>query len=99
MPRARPFGGPSISGTDRVTPGILAVMAKVMISLPDELLARIDARATEAGITRSATLRALAEAALGERQRQLSARMVELQTGLTGHGGDVAAVIKAGRPA
>jgi len=74
-------------------------MARVMISLPDELLARVDARASEEGITRSAALRALTEAALGERQRQLSARMVELQTGLTGHGGDVATVIKAGRPA
>ena len=73
-------------------------MAKVMISLPEELLARVDARATEEGITRSAALLALVEAALGERQRQLSARMRE-PTGLTGHGGDVAAVLKAGRPA
>lgn len=70
-----------------------------MISLPDEVLARIDALATEEGISRSAALRALAEAALGERQRLLSARMLELQTGLTGHGGDVATVLKAGRPA
>lgn len=74
-------------------------MAKVMISLPDELLARIDARASEKGITRSAALRAFTEAAMGERERQLSSRMVELQTGLTGHGGDVAAEVKAGRPA
>jgi len=59
----------------------------------------LDAQADEQGITRSAALRAFAEAALGERQRQLSARMVELRTGLTGHGGDVAAVLKAGRPA
>ena len=89
----------SVTGTPEVTPGILAAMAKVMISLPDELLARVDADATEAGITRSAALRALAEAALGERQRKLSARMVELQTGVTGHGGNVAAAVKAGRPA
>ncbi|HLI44743.1 MAG TPA: ribbon-helix-helix protein, CopG family [Acidimicrobiales bacterium] len=73
-------------------------MAKVMISLPDELLARVDAQATEEGVTRSAALRALAEAALGERQRQLAARMREVHTGLTGHGGDVAAVLKAERP-
>jgi len=43
-------------------------MAKVMISLPDELLARLDAHAAEHGSTRSATLRDLAEAALGARE-------------------------------
>lgn len=69
-----------------------------MISLPDELLARVDARAKEHGSTRSAELRALAETALGERQRQLGARMIELQDGAAGHGGEVAEAVKAGRP-
>ena len=41
-------------------------MAKVMISLPDELLARLDAQAAEHGSTRSATIRDLAEQALGQ---------------------------------
>jgi metal-responsive CopG/Arc/MetJ family transcriptional regulator len=43
-------------------------MAKVMISLPDELLARVDARAGERGSTRSATIRELAEVAFGQRE-------------------------------
>jgi metal-responsive CopG/Arc/MetJ family transcriptional regulator len=74
-------------------------MAKVMISLPDELLARLDAQAAERGTTRSATLRELAEAALGERERLLGERMGALEGKARRHGGDVAAAVKAGRPA
>ena len=74
-------------------------MAKVMISLPDELLARVDAQATERGSSRSATLRELAEAALGERERLLAKRMSELEGHASGHGGDVVHELKAGRPA
>jgi metal-responsive CopG/Arc/MetJ family transcriptional regulator len=74
-------------------------MAKVMISLPEDLLTRVDAQAAESGSTRSATIRELAEAALGERARLLAERMRELDGRATGHGGDVAGVLKAGRPA
>jgi metal-responsive CopG/Arc/MetJ family transcriptional regulator len=74
-------------------------VAKVMISLPDDLLARVDAHASEHGSTRSATIRALAEAALGQRERELMRRMRELEGQATGHGGDVVAELKAGRPA
>jgi metal-responsive CopG/Arc/MetJ family transcriptional regulator len=73
-------------------------MAKVMISLPDELLARVDARATQHGSTRSATLRELAELALGERERLLSERMKKLDGNAKGHGGDVVEQLKASRP-
>jgi metal-responsive CopG/Arc/MetJ family transcriptional regulator len=73
-------------------------MAKVMISLPDALLARLDAQATEKGSTRSATIRGLAEAALGERERLLAERMAELDGQATAHGGDVVRALKAGRP-
>jgi len=69
-----------------------------MISLPDDVLARIDAQATERGTTRSATIRELAEAGLGERQRRLSERMVALEGQATGHGGNVVAELKEGRP-
>jgi metal-responsive CopG/Arc/MetJ family transcriptional regulator len=69
-----------------------------MISLPDELLARLDAQAAERKSTRSATLRDLAEAALGERERRLAERMTELEAGARGHGGDVVGELKAGRP-
>ena len=73
-------------------------MAKVMISLPDELLARVDAHASEHGSTRSATIRELAEAAFGNRERLLAQRMQKLEGHARGHGGDVAAQVKAGRP-
>ncbi|MGH2843625.1 MAG: ribbon-helix-helix protein, CopG family, partial [Solirubrobacteraceae bacterium] len=46
-----------------------------MISLPDELLARVDAQADAQGSTRSATIRELTEVGLGERQRRLSQLM------------------------
>ena len=74
-------------------------MAKVMISLPNELLARLDAQAAERGSTRSATLRDLAEAALGERERLLAERMGELEGHAAAHSGDVVRELKAGRPA
>lgn len=73
-------------------------MAKVMISLPDALLARVDARASERGSTRSATLRELAERALGEGERLLGERMAELDGQATGRGGNVVEKLKAGRP-
>jgi len=79
--------------------GYTRLVAKVMISLPDELLARLDAHAAERGSTRSATLRDLAEAALGERERLLGERMTELEGHARGHGGDVVDALKAGRPA
>src|SRR5438094_8547709 len=40
---------------------ILACMAKVMVSIPDELLARLDGYARARGTTRSGLLRELAE--------------------------------------
>ncbi len=72
-------------------------MAKVMISLPDEFLALVDAHASERGTTRSATLRELAEAGLGERERQLAERMRALEGHATGHGGTSVRELKAGR--
>jgi metal-responsive CopG/Arc/MetJ family transcriptional regulator len=74
-------------------------VANVMISLPDDLLARLDAQASERGSTRSATIRHLAEAALGEREQVLAEQMRALERHARGHGGDVARVLKAGRPA
>jgi metal-responsive CopG/Arc/MetJ family transcriptional regulator len=73
-------------------------MAKVMISLPDDVLARIDAQATEHGTTRSATIRELAEAGLGERRQRLSERMAALEGHATGHGGNAVEELKTGRP-
>lgn len=73
-------------------------MAKVMISLPDELLARVDAHALERGSTRSATLRELAVEAFGDRERQLAQHMQALEGRASGHGGDVAGQLRTDRP-
>jgi metal-responsive CopG/Arc/MetJ family transcriptional regulator len=73
-------------------------MAKVMISLPDDLLARVDAQANADGSTRSATIRELAEVGLGERRRRLSERMAALEGPARGHGGQAVPDLKSGRP-
>lgn len=67
-----------------------------MISLPGELLARVDAHANERGSTRSATLRELAEFGLGERRRRLAHRMTELEGKARGHGDTAVEVVKPG---
>ena len=69
-----------------------------MISLPDELLARVDAEAGRRGTTRSAVLREYAAAALDRRSAQLAAAMRELDGQAVGHGGRVVDQLKAGRP-
>jgi hypothetical protein len=84
---------------DKGNTGYTSLMAKVMISLPDELLARVDARASERGSTRSGTIRELTEAAFGQREDRLAQRMSQLDGRATGHGGDVVSKLKAGRPA
>jgi hypothetical protein len=58
----------------------------------------LDAHAAERGTTRSATLRALAEPALGERERLLVERMTQLDGSARAHGADVPGALKAGRP-
>lgn len=73
-------------------------MAKVMISLPAELLARVDAQAHAQGSTRSATIRELAEVGLGERQRRLAEKMAALEGSAQPHGGTAVRDLKAGRP-
>jgi metal-responsive CopG/Arc/MetJ family transcriptional regulator len=81
-------------GVTGYTPGV----AKVMISLPDELLARVDADAERHGLTRSAMLREYATAALEERSTQLARGMRALEGRATDHGGDVVRQLKASRP-
>ncbi len=68
-----------------------------MISLPDELLAGVDAQANALGSTRSATIRELAEVGLGERQRRLSERMTALEGTARSHGGNAVGDLKSGR--
>jgi metal-responsive CopG/Arc/MetJ family transcriptional regulator len=73
-------------------------MAKVMVSLPDELLAELDAEAARRGTTRSALLRAFAQDAFSQRGAQRAARVTELARDATPHGGDVAGLVKRHRP-
>lgn len=72
-------------------------MAKVMISLPDRLLERIDAQARSEQETRSGFLRRLAEQRLAQdypiRRRQIE----ELLGRPTRLGGDAAALIREDR--
>lgn len=76
-------------------------MAKVMISMPDELLASVDAEAERSGRSRSAVLRGFAEEALSDRTAMRIARMKELNAQVPpgGHGGDVVADLRAEREA
>jgi len=73
-------------------------MAKVMISLPDELLAQVDAEAMRRGTTRSGLMREFAAVALEERSERLAAGMRRLGRDVSGHGGHVVEELKAGRP-
>lgn len=72
-------------------------MAKVMISLPDELLERVDAEAERRGVSRSRVLREFAQAALEERAARLADRMRELNADVGAHGGTGVEELKAGR--
>lgn len=82
-----------------VYPGILRKMPKVMVSMPDELLAEVDADAKRTGSTRSAVLRGYAEAAIQRRRAHRAAEMRKaLRHAGPQPGGDVAELIKAMRP-
>jgi hypothetical protein len=76
-------------------------MAKVMVSLPDNLLKAVDIEAERRGTTRSGLLRELAEESLHRRTTHRVERMAQiddLDGPITGHGGGVAELVKANRP-
>lgn len=76
-------------------------MAKVMVSLPDDLLKAVDIEAERRGTTRSGLLRELAEESLRRRTAHRAERMAQidfLDGPMKGHGGGVADLIKANRP-
>lgn len=76
-------------------------MAKVMVSLPDDLLRAVDIEAGRRGTTRSGYIRELAEETLQRRSVRRAERMAEIvaMSGpSTGHGGRVAELVKANRP-
>jgi metal-responsive CopG/Arc/MetJ family transcriptional regulator len=71
-----------------------------MVSMPEDLLAEVDAEADRTGSTRSAVLREFAEAALRRRRSDRAAAMRALlrETAITDHGGETAERIKESRP-
>jgi metal-responsive CopG/Arc/MetJ family transcriptional regulator len=73
-------------------------MAKVMVSLPDDLLSAVDAEARRAGTTRSAIMREFAGIALRRRRENRAAAMRSLLAGVSPHGGRAAERIKETRP-
>jgi metal-responsive CopG/Arc/MetJ family transcriptional regulator len=74
-------------------------MAKVMVSMPDELLAEVDAEARRTNSSRSAVLRGFADAALRRRREGRAAAMRSLLPEISApHGGQAAEQVKATRP-
>jgi metal-responsive CopG/Arc/MetJ family transcriptional regulator len=73
-------------------------MAKVMVSLPDDLLRAVDAEAARRGTTRSGLLRDFADRSLRDRGEQRAARAGEIMRDSHPHGGDVAELVKRHRP-
>jgi metal-responsive CopG/Arc/MetJ family transcriptional regulator len=73
-------------------------MAKVMVSLPDDLLAEVDAEAYRVGTTRSAVMREFADAALRRRREGRASALRALLGEASAHGGGSAARVKATRP-
>ncbi len=74
-------------------------MAKVMVSLPDDLLARLDDQARRRGTSRSGLLRELAERELlidsADRRRRIARALADAAP----HGGDNAAAVREQRRA
>jgi metal-responsive CopG/Arc/MetJ family transcriptional regulator len=73
-------------------------MAKVMVSMPDDLLAEVDAEAGRAGTSRSAVLRGFAVTALRRRREDRAAAMDALLAERGSHGGRASDRVKATRP-
>jgi metal-responsive CopG/Arc/MetJ family transcriptional regulator len=73
-------------------------MAKVMVSLPDDLLGEVDAEARRVGTTRSAVMREFADRALRRRREGRASAMRSLLAEASSHGGRGAEQVKATRP-
>jgi metal-responsive CopG/Arc/MetJ family transcriptional regulator len=73
-------------------------MAKVMVSMPDDLLSEVDAEANRLGTSRSAVLREFADSALRRRRADRAEAMNTLLRQAARHGGASAERVKATRP-
>jgi len=69
-----------------------------MVSLPDELLAEVDAEARRTGTTRSAVMRRFADEALRRRREGRATAMGALLRSSAPRGGRAAEQVKATRP-
>lgn len=69
-----------------------------MVSMPNDLLAEVDAEAIRTGTSRSAVMRDFADAALRRRRADRAAAMRALLRDASPRGGDAAARVKATRP-
>ena len=67
--------------------GYTPVMAKVMVSLPDELLRSLDAEAERRGTTRSGLLRDYVQEGIRKRSRERARKMQEIFAESSDHGG------------
>lgn len=90
-------------GPGRIRPaagntGYTEDVAKVMVSLPDDLLARIDAEAQRHGTTRSGMLRRFAATVLDDAEERRRREMRALNERARPRGGASLAQLKAGRP-
>ena len=72
-------------------------MAKVMISVPDDLLSRIDQHARRCSKTRSGLLQELAERELAGQDRNRAARLEELLGEPIPRGGNSAELVREDR--
>lgn len=89
----------SLTMTTPVYPGILRSMPKVMVSMPDDLLAKVDAEAERTGSSRSAVLRSYAEAVFQQRRSDRAMAIRKLvKEHAAPRGGKVAELVKATRP-
>lgn len=79
-------------------PWYTQAVAKVMVSMPDDLLNEVDAEASRLGTTRSALLRRFADTALRRRRKDRAAAMNVLMASAVSHGGSNAEHVKATRP-
>ena len=79
-------------------PGYTDPMAKVMVSMPDDLLAEVDAEAARSGSSRSAVLRGFADDALRRRRVDRAAAMRTLLAAAAPRGGRTAERVKTSRP-
>jgi metal-responsive CopG/Arc/MetJ family transcriptional regulator len=73
-------------------------MAKVMVSMPDELLAEVDGEARRLDSTRSGVLRDFADAAMATRRRSRAEAIEMLLREASPHGGRAAELVKETRP-